>query len=125
MATVRRGPGGAGGGGAGGGDVRAENRRRLEELLKRPDNAVCADCPERGASIWGKWEGFVSCGVDAVDREGGVTGESRLIHPPYPLFLFRPALGVGDVGHLHLHQVLRHPPQPRYVGTCMPICQNS
>jgi hypothetical protein len=23
-------------------------KKRLEELVKHPDNAVCADCPERG-----------------------------------------------------------------------------
>lgn len=28
--------------------VQADNKRRLEDLLKRPDNQVCADCPERG-----------------------------------------------------------------------------
>lgn len=40
-----------GGGAGGGGDARTENRKRLEELLKLPENAVCADCPERGAFV--------------------------------------------------------------------------
>lgn len=35
-------------GGSGASSLQQENRRRLEELLKLPDNAVCADCPERG-----------------------------------------------------------------------------
>ncbi|GAB5037316.1 Hypothetical protein NocV09_07200040 [Nannochloropsis oceanica] len=28
--------------------VQADNKKRLENLLKQPDNQVCADCPERG-----------------------------------------------------------------------------
>jgi hypothetical protein len=26
-------------------------KKRLEDLLKQPDNQVCADCPERGEGL--------------------------------------------------------------------------
>jgi len=63
--------------------VQADNKKRLEDLLKRPDNQVCADCPERGTSslviyfalrfsLHGRVHGCIACGerrrgVDACD----------------------------------------------------------
>ena len=38
----------------GGGGAQEELKKRLMELLRQPDNATCADCPERGRSgFWG------------------------------------------------------------------------
>lgn len=50
MSLQRRAPAVPGGGGAPTSAQQA-NRKRLEELLKLPDNAVCADCPERGRCL--------------------------------------------------------------------------
>jgi len=66
----------------GGGGGQGELKKRLEELLKLPENQTCADCPERGKvvvvgeGVGGVISQYAAVAV-AVSEKAEIVGRSR------------------------------------------------